>query len=69
VALKIVEMQMQFATGDVSPPLSVPVGQWNNRIIDKICGCERPALSQQVHQADSIGLKETVGIGLIAFIV
>jgi hypothetical protein len=37
VALEIVEMQIQFATSDVPPLLSMPIDQWNNHVVSKVC--------------------------------
>jgi hypothetical protein len=36
VALEIVEIQMQSATGDVRQFLSVPAGQGNDHVVDKV---------------------------------
>jgi hypothetical protein len=59
VAVGIVEMQMQFATGDIPPLLNLPVGQWNNRVVDKGCRCERCTLWQQVHWGEILPVEES----------
>jgi hypothetical protein len=58
VAVGTVEMQMQFATGNGTPLLSVPSGQGNNYVVDKACGCERRFLWQQVHQGEFLRVEE-----------
>jgi hypothetical protein len=54
----IVEMQMRFATGDVTPPLGASGDQGNNHIVDKVCGCERHVLWQKVQQGAFIRAEE-----------
>jgi hypothetical protein len=48
VVLGIVEMQIHHAAGDVTALLSVPSDQANNHIVDKVRGCERRVLSNQM---------------------
>jgi hypothetical protein len=68
VQLGIAEMQIQCATGDVLQLLSVPVGQWNNHVIDKVCRCKRHALWQKFIRANPFGLKKAIGIDLVGHI-
>jgi hypothetical protein len=66
VARRIFEMQMQFATRDVHPLLTVQVRQWNNHAVDNVnnvpCGGKST-------RAKSFGLKGIIRIDLVALIV
>jgi hypothetical protein len=58
VALGIVEMQMQFAMTHMTPLLSVPAGQRNEHIVDKVYRCERCSLWQEVQSDKFVRIEE-----------
>jgi hypothetical protein len=62
VALGIVEMQMQFATGSITPLLSVPAGQANTQVVGKVSRGEGYALWQRFTMVNSFLGRDLVAL-------
>jgi hypothetical protein len=58
VVFGIIEMQKQFATRDVTLLLSLPAGQGNNHVVNKIYRCGRRSLWQQVYDNEFLRVEE-----------
>jgi hypothetical protein len=50
---------MQLAMDDVPSLPSVPVDQWDNRVVDKAYRCERRAPWQQIHEGEFRQVEES----------